>query len=183
MAKPKIEDRLIVKTMEDVARVFNITHQAVSLWKQNGMPVLDVGGEPQYDLDDIYLWKVKVESALTLTRKGQHKNPFVNAALPQVDGLSEKIDQYRLKRSDIFAARQMTNLAAQDRIKQIHVDELTDEAIREWDHKQALAWYGKLGLDAAIWYDKEDLERNKGVEDVSKVLDVIAKIKEIERGD
>ena len=183
MAKPEIKDRLIVNSLEEVAYVFEVTKQAVSLWKKDGMPYFEVDGKFSYDLDDILEWKTNIENARAVTGDGHHRNPFINAAVPQVAGLMDKVDEFRLKRADIFALRQMNTLGAQDRIRKIHVDDLTDEQIAKWSTKEALAWYGKFGLDGAIWYDKEQIERNQGVEDVSKVLDVIAKIKEIERGD
>ncbi|GAF93066.1 unnamed protein product, partial [marine sediment metagenome] len=55
-----------------------------------------------------------------------------------------------------------------------------DKELLKLTAAEAQRWHSKLGVDAAIWYDKEEKERNKGVDNVHKVLDAIMKIKEID---
>ena len=47
-------------------------------------------------------------------------------------------------------------------------------------NSEAMKWYGKLGVDAAIWYDKEEKERTRDVDDVNKILDIIGKLKDLD---
>jgi len=47
-------------------------------------------------------------------------------------------------------------------------------------NSEAARWFQLLGVDFAIKYDKEQLERNKGVDNVNKILDIIGKIKGID---
>jgi len=71
-------------------------------------------------------------------------------------------------------------LSLQQKIKKLKLADLSDEQLMKMTNSEASRWFQLLGVDFAIKYDKEALERSKGVDNVSKVLDVIAKIKQME---
>jgi len=178
--RKKSERRLLVRTGAEVADAFGVQPSAVSKWVKLGMPTLELGGERWYDLDDIYEWKLARDSALIATGNHREEAPLIADAMPRMGELQDKVDEFKLKRADILAAAQMESLSLQQKIKKLKLADLSDEQLMKMTNSEASRWFQLLGVDFAIKYDKEALERSKGVDNVSKVLDVIAKIKQME---
>ena len=170
-----------VNSVKKVAEAFDTRRRSIFYWIKDGMPREQLSNRKyRYDLDAIMAWKLERDNgrdgAGELVDPKDYRNDVV------VGEFKDKVEGYRIKRGDIFAAKQLESLEQQHRIRRLKLSELSDDDIRKMDEKQAMAWFSKLGMDVAIFYDKEELERSKGVDDVNKVLDAIMKIKEIQRG-
>ena len=172
--------RRVVTDARTVAEAFDVHLDTVHLWARNGMPRTKISKmRYQYDIDEIFLWKLERENGRV---DGEILDPMDTTNSLVIGELKDKVEKFRIKRAEVFAAKQMKNLEQQERIRQIKLADLSDDDIRAMDDKIAQQWYGKLGVDTAIFYDKEEIERSKGVDDVNKVLDAIMKIKEIQGG-
>jgi len=174
------EKRLLVRTGAEVAAAFGVQPPAVSKWVNEGMPVVDLGGTRWYDLDDIYEWKVARESALIATNNGQRLAPAVVDAMPVMGELKARVEEFKVNRGDILAAEQMSSLDIQRRIKKLKLADLSDEQLMKLTNTEAARWFQLLGVDFAIKFDKESLERNKGVDNISKILGIINQLKEVD---
>ena len=99
------------------------------------------------------------------------------------EGDSALTEWFKGNRADVFANQQMLDMALINRIRTVKFGEaaLTDDEILAMSYKDADSIMNKAMVRVGISHDKEHVERNRGVEDVSKVLDVIAKIKQIEK--
>ena len=172
----------MVRTMREVADAFEVKTDAVQRWKREGMPAKKVANRKfWYNLDDIYEWKLARDNALVATGNGSRPlNPVVLDAMPRVGELQRNIEDFKLKKADILASEQMSSLDLQHRIKKLKLANLDDEQLMKLTNSEAARWFQLLGVDFAIKYDKEQLERNKGVDNVNKILDVITKIKELD---
>ena len=175
------EKRLLVRTGAEVAAAFGVGPSAVSKWVKEGMPVVDLGGKRWYDLDDVYEWKVARESALVVTKGGNRPlSPEVLDAMPHMGELKLKVNEFKVNRADILASEQMSSLDLQRKIKKLKLADLSDEQLMGLTNSEAARWFQLLGVDFAIKYDKETLERNKGVDNISKILGIINQLKEVD---
>jgi hypothetical protein len=171
-------NKAIVKSLKAVSRAFNTTDRVVAGWAARGMPRHEAGvNRFFYDLDEIYDWKLKRDSGMQAKR--MKLDPSKVPEAPDVGDLKAKVERFRVNRADVFAANQMENLHQQSRLRAVRLANRTDEELLAMSEKDAVAWFRGLGVDGAIKYDKEELERSKGVDDVHKVLDAILKAKEI----
>ena len=152
--------------------------KAVQDWAKAGMPRTKIGTKKYtYDLDEVFEWKALRDN----NRAGAEGvlSPKELTSLGALGNLKARIEHYRINRADIFAAKQIENFEQQNRLRAIRLKDKSDDELREMQEKDAIAWFKGLGVDSAIMYDKEELERSKGVDDVHKVLDAILKAKEI----
>ena len=120
---------------------------------------------------------VKVAEAVGVNRR------WVDQYIHHFEGDGALTEWFRGHRADLFANQQMHDMALINRIRTVKFGEgaLTDEEILAMSYKDADAIMNKAMVRIGISHDKEQVERNRGVEDVSKFLDVVAKIKQIEK--
>ena len=177
-------DKSIVRTVKEVAAAFDVGRDAVLKWKRQGMPFQKVGEGRRcwYDLDKIFDWRVAREGAIEAKKARLDVDVVLAANMPKMGELKAAIEEFKVNRGDVLAAEQMQNLDLQARIRKTKLGDISDEDLEKWTQGEARAWFKVLGVDFAIKFDKERLERSESVDNVNKVLDMIGKIKELERG-
>jgi len=83
------------------------------------------------------------------------------------------IDFYQKNKLELLQKAQVENLALQQAIR----DSLTEEEIKRWTPDQKARWFGVLGVDHGIKFDKERLQADLSTENVSIVVRMINEIK------
>jgi len=171
----------IVHTMREVAEAFGVIQRTVAQWKTKGMPCVKMKNKSyEYDLDDIYKWKLSQSRTVDEVIRAVPLEPILESNITHIGEFKEKIEEFKLKKADILSSEQMSSLDLQKRIKKLKLANLDDEQLMKLTNSEAARWFQLLGVDFAIKYDKEQLERNKGVDNVNKILDIIGKIKGID---
>lgn len=104
--KIKSTDTNIVTTLEQVAKVFEVSTRTVQFWKRDGMPVMPDG---RYNLDDIRKWRIA---------RGDHKcSP---EALTK-DALSAELQKIKIKREEMRFQKEMGELIAKSEVEGVLV--------------------------------------------------------------
>jgi hypothetical protein len=170
----------IVRSMREVGEAFSVGQRAIADWATKGMPRKKVGDKYWYDMGEIYEWRQAYEDSLVATSGGKQLAPVVAEVMPRVGELKQKVAEFKVNRADILAAEQMSSLDLQRKIKKLKLADLDDEALMKLTNAEAARWFQLLGVDFAIKYDKEALERSKGVDNVAKILGVIQQLKELD---
>ena len=94
------------------------------------------------------------------------------------------IDFYQKNKVELLQKAQVENLALQQAIR----DTLTEEEIQKFTPDQKARWFGVLGVDHGIKFDKERIQSDLSTENVSIVVKMIQEIKareekeELEKG-
>jgi hypothetical protein len=179
MPKEQTDSDQIVGTMREVADAFDIKERSIAEWKTKGMPFIRLSGDRnfEYDLEEIYNWRVAYLDAMAVTNNGKKLNPVVQAAIPHMGELGAKVEEFKLKKADILSANQMQALANVSRIRKLRIEDATDEDILAWTVAEFKGVMHEEVLQFAIGFDKEEIERNKVVDGAHKILDLITKVK------
>jgi len=90
----------------------------------------------------------------------------------------EMIGWYRKHRAGVLAQIQLENLALHRAV----MGSITDDDIKKMTVSEKTRLAKDTAVNAGIFYDKEEIERSKGVDDINKALDVILKAREVLRG-
>ena len=175
------ELRKVVRSMREIAEVFGVEMRQVQRWVKKGMPRHEIGGRRNYyyDMDEVFDWVSYQESKRVVSagRDERETALILSTKSPEMVALKDRVEDYKINRADVFAAEQMESLRIQQRIRKLKLADLSDEQLAAMADREALGWFKALGLDMAVKYDKEQLERNKGVDNINKILDVIGKAK------
>jgi hypothetical protein len=89
------------------------------------------------------------------------------------------IDFYRKNKLELLQKAQVENLALQQVIR----DTLTEEEIRKLTPDQKARWFGVLGVDHGIKFDKERLQSDMSTENINIIVKHIKELKEAEQDD
>jgi hypothetical protein len=94
---------------------------------------------------------------------------------------AELVAWFRENRANAFAHQQAQDISLINRIRGVKFSEenLTDEQILAMSFKDADSIMQKAMVRVGISFDKEQVERSKGVDDVNKYLDIIMKVKQL----
>ena len=160
----------LVYSQKAVAAAFQVNTVTVTFWRRKGMPVkrtLPGHNKLEYDLRDIALWRAKRDAATLLSRTPVPKGDEF-AAL-DTKALNEDIEQYKVNRADILAASGAKSMVDQTRIRNAKLSNMSDKELEKITHNEAIGWFRALGLDMAIKYDKERLERGESTENVAVI--------------
>ena len=103
---------------------------------------------------------------------------LISKIVKEFEGNRELVEWYRENKAGVLAKAQLSNIALQNAIR----DSITDEDLKSWTPDQKARWYSALNISFGIQFDKEEIERSKGVDDINKVLDAILKAREVLRG-
>jgi hypothetical protein len=180
--KGQTKSKPIVRSMREVADAFGVEQRAIAQWKAKGMPCTQMSGDRNfwYDLDEIYDWRVAYLDALTVTDKGKRIAPAISEAMPHMGELGAKVEEFKITKADVMSAGQMEALANVNRIRKLRISDATDEQILAWTVTEFKGVMHEEMLQFAIGFDKEALERSKGVDNVSKILGVIKQLKDMD---
>jgi len=89
------------------------------------------------------------------------------------------VEWYQRNKVDLLRKAQVENLALQQAIR----DTLSEEEIRKLTPDQKARWFGVLGVDHGIKFDKERLQSDMSTENISIIIRHIKAIKEQEAND
>ena len=155
-----------VKSLAALARAVGKHPATIQQWKKLGHIVKAGGG---YDVEGTL--KKRAESGFG--KCGVDKDA-AHDSLIDYDQFSESVEKYKVNRADILAFTQSQNISKQQVIIKKHV---TEEKMDKWTANEAANWYSKLGLDFAVKYDKERLERGESTENVAVIVSAIKELK------
>lgn len=169
---------VIVKSMKDVAKLCNVKVETARSWVKKGMPRKQVSmagrGKFEYDVKKIQEWHA---IACTGNRHGQPSNAMSDKELETLKKSVEKfrgaIDFYKVNRADIFVSKQMSYQKLADYI----ISTMDKEQIDGAKLTEKLACLKVLDTGAAIFYDKERLERGESTQNVSVLVGAIKELK------
>jgi len=86
------------------------------------------------------------------------------------------VEWYQRNKLELLQRAQAENLALQQAIR----DTLTEEEIRKLTPDQKARWFGALGVDHGIKFDKERIQSDLSTDNVSIIVKLINEIKERE---
>lgn len=89
------------------------------------------------------------------------------------------IEWFQKNKLELLQKAQAENLALQQAIR----DTLTEDEIRKFTPDQKARWFGALGVDHGIKFDKERLQQDMSTDNVSLVVKRILELKEAEPDD
>ncbi|MFA4905055.1 MAG: hypothetical protein WC645_00975 [Candidatus Margulisiibacteriota bacterium] len=92
----------VVKTLEEVAKVMDVSYRTVYRWKKDGMPVM---GDGFYDLEQIKVWHTQ--------RKDKNKN----RATEGKDFWDEKIRKYKAAMLELALKKATGDLVSKDEVE------------------------------------------------------------------
>jgi len=170
-----------VETLKDVSRFFKAHPETVRGWVKKGMPRKKKPGYANrflYDLKKIEEWK-----AVRIQRGGGAEVRSVSdkelaAMKANVEKFRGAIDFYKVNRADIFANKQLSYQKKADYI----LSQMSDDEIQNAKLTEKLAALKVLDTGAAIYYDKERLERGESTQNVSMIVGAIKELKRKQSG-
>lgn len=167
--------RKTVKNLTDLARVLGVCKNTVESWVKKGMPRRKAlkGNRYIYDVQKIQEWR-----AIRLTgNRGAKPLSLSDKELESMKANVEKqraaIDFYKVNRADIFANKQINYQKKADYI----LEQMSDDEIKNAKLTEKLAALKVLDTGAAIFYDKERLERGESTQNVSVLVGAIKELK------
>jgi len=89
------------------------------------------------------------------------------------------IDWYHQNKVELLRKAQVENLAIQQAIR----DTLTEEEIRKFTPDQKARWFGALGVDHGIKFDKERLQSDMSTDNIAIIVKHIKELKERQKDD
>jgi hypothetical protein len=89
------------------------------------------------------------------------------------------VEWYQKNKLELLQKAQAENLALQQAIR----DTLTEDEIRKFTPDQKARWFGALGVDHGIKFDKERLQAEMSTENISIVVQQIKALKERQKDD
>lgn len=89
------------------------------------------------------------------------------------------VEWYQRNKLELLQKAQAENLALQQAIR----DSLTEEEIKKWTPDQKARWFGALGLDHGIKFDKERLQADMSTDNVTIIVRQIKELKERQKDD
>ena len=171
-----MSDPVIVRTLIDVAKICKAQQVTVRSWVKKGMPREkdpSRGNRWFYDIKKIEEWR-----AVRLTgNQGSEAICISDEELKVVKSKVEKfkgaIDFYKINRADIFAGKQLGYQKLADYV----LSTMRREDIDDAKLTEKLAVLKVLDVGAAIYYDKERLERGESTQNVSVLIGAIKELK------
>jgi len=92
----------VVKTLEEVAKVMEVSYRTVYRWKKDGMPVM---GDGFYDLEQIKMWHTQ--------RRDKNKNPATEGK----DFWDEKIRKYKAAMLELELKKATGDFVSRDEVE------------------------------------------------------------------
>ena len=96
----------------------------------------------------------------------------------RIEGNAELTEIYKANKANYLAKLQAKNLNLHDLI----LDSITEDDVKGMTINEKSKLARDSAVNAGIFFDKEAMERSKGVDNVNKVLEMISRIKELEKG-
>ena len=172
-----MSDPIIVRTLSDVAKICGAQQVTVRSWVKKGMPREkdpSRGNRWFYDIKKIEEWRAV---RLTGNQGGSEAICISDEELKVVKSKVEKfkgaIDFYKINRADIFAGKQLGYQKLADYV----LSTMRREDIDDAKLTEKLAVLKVLDVGAAIYYDKERLERGESTQNVSVLIGAIKELK------
>lgn len=163
-----------VRTMVELAKIFNVTQPRVSQWKKQGMPIESDG---TYSVKKVTNWRLsrvseKVETLLPATvEKGDLQ--AVNEVVSELGRFKALVDDFKKDRGDIFAGVEGKLISVcEDILETVNKNEILTIPLRE-----RLRFVKDIVSSISGLYEKERLERNLSSENVSIIVSQIRDIK------
>lgn len=167
----------IVYTLKDVALVLKVHPETLRGWVRKGMPrkKIAISGRKRFEYD---VKKIKEWATVRMTGNQGGMEPVMSdkeleAVKRNVEKFKGAIDFYKVNRADIFVSKQMKYQDLADRI----LETMTPEEISAAKLTEKLAALKVLDTGAAIFYDKERLERGESTQNVSVLVGAIKALK------
>ena len=167
----------IVHTLKDVALVLKVHPETLRGWVRKGMPrkKIAISGRKRFEYD---VKKIKEWATVRMTGNQGGMEPVMSdkqleAVKRNVEKFKGAIDFYKVNRADIFVSKQMKYQDLADRI----LETMTPEEISAAKLTEKLAALKVLDTGAAIFYDKERLERGESTQNVSVLVGAIKALK------
>jgi transposase len=104
---------------------------------------------------------------------------LIGRIVRQFEADKDLVAWYQKNKVDLLRKAQVENLALQQAIR----DTLTEEEIRKLTPDQKARWFGALGVDHGIKFDKERIQADLSTDNVSIIVKHILELKESESDD
>lgn len=173
----------VVKTLKDVAKACDAHDKTVRGWVKKGMPrkqIRTTGRDKyRYDIKKIEEWRATRLSGNQGAEVISMSDKELEAIKHNIAKFKGAIDFYKINRADIFAGKQISYQKLADQIlATIDIEEIKNEKIGN-----KLAALKVLDTGAAIFYDKERLERGESTQNVSVLVGAIKDLKRREKSE
>ena len=99
---------------------------------------------------------------------------LIGRIVKEFEANRDLIEWYQKNKVELLRKAQAENLALQQAIR----DTLTEEEIRKLTPDQKARWFGALGVDHGIKFDKERLQADLSTENVSIIVRQIKELKQ-----
>ena len=103
---------------------------------------------------------------------------LISKIVKEFEGNRELVEWYRKNKANVLAKAQLDNLALHRAV----IGSISEADVAGMTVSEKARLGRDTAVNAAIFYDKEEIERSKGVDDINKALDVIMKAREVLRG-
>ena len=172
-----MSDTVIVRTLDDVAKLCKAHHETVRGWVKKGMPREkdpSHGRRWFYDIKKIEEWRavrLSGNQGAEAVRLSDDELDIVKAKVKKFKGA---IDFYKINRADLFVSKQMGYQKLADYV----LSTMTHVEIDNAKLTEKLAVLKVLDVGSAIFYDKERLERGESTQNVSVLITAIKELKD-----
>ena len=172
-----MSDSVIVDTLKDVSRLCKVHPATLRGWVKKGMP-REKSTKPrtqfEYDIKKIEEWRaVRLSGNQGGTEPVCLSDKELEAVKSNVAKFKSAIDFYKINRADIFAGKQISYQKLADQV----LATIQPEDIEAAKLTEKLAVLKVLDVGAAIYYDKERLERGESTQNVSVLIGAIKELK------
>lgn len=159
-----------VRTMDELAKIFNVSQPRISQWKKAGMPVESDG---TYSIKKVTGWRLsrvseKVETLLPATIENGNLQA-VNEIVNELGRFRQLVDDFKKDRGDIFCGVEAKLISVTEDI----LDSVTREEILAMPLKEKLRLVKDIVSSVTGLYGQERLERGESSENISVIISAI----------
>lgn len=159
-----------VRTMVELAKVFNVSQPRISQWKKQGMPIQDDGS---YNIKNITVWRAlkateKVKSLLPSTIENGDLQ-VVNEVVSGLNRFRALVDDFKKDRSDIFAGVEAKLISVAEEI----LDSVNKSEILAIPLKERLRFVKDIVSSISSLYVSERLEKGESTGNIAVIIQAI----------
>jgi hypothetical protein len=163
-----------VRTMVELAKIFNVTQPRISQWKKAGMPVESDG---TYSVKKITSWRLskvseKVETLLPATIENGDLQT-VNEIVSELGRFKILVDDFKENRGDIFCGVAGKLMSITENI----LGSVTKDDVLAMPLRDKLRLVKDIVSCVTGLYEKERLERNLSNDNVQVIISMIREMK------
>jgi len=167
---------VIVYTLKDVAKLCKVHPVTLRGWIKKGMP-REKSTKPriqfEYNIKKIEEWRAVRLSGNQGGKIISLSDKELASVKGKIDKFKGAIDFYKINRADLFAGKQLSYQKLADYV----LSTMTESDIDNAKLTEKLAVLKVLDVGAAIYYDKERLERGESTQNVSVLITAIKELK------